>query len=190
MDEHLLHRENGTKAAQELPLAEDVGRRLAGYDAGFSPPLADGAEAKLLEGRTTSAAATMSAAVALRLMMGVLAPTAAMPSSPPSPEKWPIMTTSMRLESCSRMLEDARGRHRQRKAGHGPPERALEDCRLVLHGNVGAFRGNLCLRTRYSPKRGPGQAALKPMQMHRTRLRVSVFDFLAQNPAWCESISG
>ncbi|MBD9245490.1 MAG: hypothetical protein EGQ66_06730 [Coriobacteriaceae bacterium] len=87
MDEHLLHRENGTKAAQELPLAEDVGRRLAGYDAGFSPPLADGAEAKLLEGRATSAAATMSAAVAPGLMMGVLAPTAAMPSSPPSPEK-------------------------------------------------------------------------------------------------------
>ena len=70
-----------------MPLAEDVGRRLAGYDAGFSPPLADGAEAKLLEGRATSAAATMSAAVAPGLMMGVLAPTAAMPSSPPSPEK-------------------------------------------------------------------------------------------------------
>lgn len=158
LDEHLLYRENGTKAAQELPLAEDVSRHLAGYDTVFSPCLADGAEAKLLEGRTTSAAArtppattVMEAWVALRTASRSLRPTAFAMTTldpernaheevddqahdgrigthrghaqlPASPEKWPIMTTSMRLESCSRMLVAATGSAKRGLAPqNGPP---------------------------------------------------------------------
>ena len=57
-----------------------------------------------------------------RLMMGVLAPTAAMPSEPFS-VKWPIMMVSMRLLSCSMMLVAATGSAKRGMARQSEPVR-------------------------------------------------------------------
>ena len=65
-------------------------------------------------------------------MIGVFAPTAAIPSEPPSAEKWPIMATSMKLESCSRMLVAATGSANIGTAFHSEPVRILESSCICL----------------------------------------------------------
>ena len=62
--------------------------------------------------------------------MGVLEPTAAMPSAPPSPVKWPTMTTEMRFESCSRMPVRATGRAKSGMFLHSDPVRICSSPRL------------------------------------------------------------
>ena len=57
----------------------------------------------------------------MRLVTGTFEPTAAMASVPSAPEKLPMMTVAMRLESCSRMLVAATGRAKRGMARQSEP---------------------------------------------------------------------
>ena len=71
----------------------------------------------------------------IRLMIGVFAPTAAMPRVPSGPGTWPMTTVAMRLESCSRMLVAATGNAKSGMAFHRfPVSMPLSSMRRVLRG--------------------------------------------------------
>jgi len=59
----------------------------------------------------------------IRLVICVFAPTAAMPTVPSGPIRRPIITVSIRLLSCSRMLVSATGMAKRRMFVQRLPDR-------------------------------------------------------------------
>ena len=72
-----------------------------------------------------------------RLAIGVLEPTAAIPSAPPSAEKCPIITVSIRFDSCSKMLVTATGIAKSGIDCQSPPCRISREfcCFCTMHAS-------------------------------------------------------